>query len=78
MTGYGGSVAESHRQAGLYTARILKGDQPANLPIVQVTKVEMIINTRTAKALGISRRTLHRKINEMNVVKKSAEAAEAT
>jgi putative ABC transport system substrate-binding protein len=54
LIGYGGSVAESHRQAGLYTARILKGDQPANLPIVQVTKVEMIINTRTAKALGIT------------------------
>ena len=52
--GYGGSVAESHRQAGVYAGRILKGDQPANLPIVQVTKVEMMINTKTAKALGIT------------------------
>jgi putative ABC transport system substrate-binding protein len=54
LLAYGGSVAESHRQAGLYAARILKGDQPANLPIVQVTKVEMVINTKTAKALGIT------------------------
>ena len=54
LMGYGGSVAESHRQAGVYAGRILKGDQPANLPIVQVTKVEMMINTKTAKALGIT------------------------
>ncbi len=54
LMGYGGSVAESHRQAGVYAGRILKGDQPANLPIVQVTKVEIMINTKTAKALGIT------------------------
>ena len=43
LLSYGGSTAESHRQCGIYTARVLKGDQPADLPIQQVTKVEMSI-----------------------------------
>jgi putative tryptophan/tyrosine transport system substrate-binding protein len=51
---YGGSFVESHRQAGVYTARVLKGDKPGDLPVQQVTKVELLINLKTAKALGIT------------------------
>jgi putative ABC transport system substrate-binding protein len=54
LLGYGGDVMESHRQAGVYTGRVLKGEKPADLPVQQVTKVLMTINLKAAKALGLT------------------------
>ena len=49
-----GAVAEPYQLVGVYTGRVLKGEKPADLPVQQVTKVELIINMKTAKALGLT------------------------